>query len=154
MNMVTVIVVVVCMVWILGTYLYYNNRRPKLQPLVIATGAVKSDDEVLIRAKPVVVNVVFAESGPLDTSLVADVVVNYRDLLTGKYNLNVTGGSVATGGGTETGIDPKEAPSEDDKEVEGGPELPPAPGVDEIPDDDKDDEAPTAVDVKTHNFNF
>lgn len=98
MTLTTLIVFVVCAGWIGGAYWFYS-RKPKLIPMVIGSGAVKGDNEVLVMPKPIVVNVIYHSSEEvIDTSAIADVVVNYRDLVSGKYNFS---GATAKAGGDE-----------------------------------------------------
>lgn len=138
------------------------SKKPKLKPLVVgAGGPVRSDDDVMVRHQPVIVNILFETGQSINQGLLADLVVNYKDLISGKYKAPVRYlekqevlsvkdepmGSYAKGTSLKEIKEQPETEDEEEVDLSGQPENLPDPGEGDIPDF-------KPVDVSSTNFNF
>ena len=117
----TIWIAAIVIAWVAGTYwfFYLKNKAIVLMP---GTGALRSDDDVIVSPHRVVVNVVFANSTSVDQDLLADMTVNVKDLLSGAYKPTdraVTNKTVTAPGPTEEG----EKDEEEEVDLSGEPEL-------------------------------
>ena len=180
--MVSFFVLALGAVWIVGAYFYFSTRKNKLRPRIIGSdGPLNNDRDVLIMARPVIVKVVFEDSQEqIDQGLIADVVVNYKDLVSGKYNFVSNNLPGSTGGSRSVKYKPKEeekfshddespAPYAgereggsdeglDESEISGSPESAPVPESDEeIPETVTLNNSPTpdtTTDINRLNLNI
>ena len=136
----TLLVVTAAALWVLGTYFYFKYRGQG-NSLIPGTGALRSDDDVLVPQKKFVVNVVYSDGQTVSQDLLADLVVNVSDLMEGKYKpVNFQG--IQTN--TVVGGNPKEVEKIEEVEEDGGDEeeitLPNT--DDDVPDTLKESEVP------------
>jgi len=152
---------------IIISVLYYS-KKPKLKPLIVGTsGPLRNDEDIIVRHQPVIVNVLFETAEDLNQGLLADVVINYKDLISGKYKTparyQVSEESLEVV--QEKIVYEVKAPSVDPEEVEeekpdmtDQPEIPLFhPSEDMIPapdEEERQEDSFKPVDVSTTNFNF
>jgi hypothetical protein len=132
--------------------------------MVVGIGSsIRSDDDVLVRSQPVIVNIVYAADVAIEQGLLADVVINYKDLLSGKYKAKETQvvrqATTPLAAGVEKVIEPEprettESEDEDEVDLEGDP------GVEEIEEPSEDvaavenDDFEAGERINAENINF
>lgn len=137
---------------------FFNGRDKKLKPMVVnVAGTVRDDKDVIVRNQPVVVNIVWETNAGLDQGLLADVVVNYKDLLNGKYKATVVRSTLLAQEPLEKDPDSisKEALEFNDDIEEVDHSTDPGPVIsEEEPKEEGEPENFKPADVSNVNFNF
>lgn len=140
------------------SYFYFFGKK-KLKPmLVTAHGPVRGDDEIMVRDQMVVVNVVFEGSDAVDNTLLADLVLNYKDLMSGKYKAPAKY-TILEQEPLEDEPQASYGPNQEDEGEEevdysSQPENLPEPSEDEIPEPSDEDKRFEPVDLRDRNFNY